>query len=387
MKPYRMLILSAATADGREAEAEALEAWAYQLLGDQVEVKVARPLEHSTRGYLAVDWANAVKRHCPAADAWVGPCLDWMANSASARSLDSVLNTFRPQVVLSLHPALNVGPFARAKALLGEAVRCVTYCREWASGDGLSSAWVSPHVDRWIGRSEKVVRQAYQLGVEPDKLDCLPFCVPPGQALTRTGQRLEEEKFTLFLTNDRSAAMDPVPLLKALEPYKNRAQAVVVCGLNERCRRSVTAWQKKSGMTVLLETSGAHLADYASIADVLVGRADAGALAEGLLYGRPMWMDVSQGLTRSQTQTMKFGVGEGLAKAFEGPRGLAHLVEEALSQPHRWAAERLQLAEQRDKYAGTGVCAAMEKLFAWAFFRARLDRLAGEEPQMRKKRA
>lgn len=382
MKPYRMLLLSAATSDGRESEAEAFEAWAHQLLGDQVEVKVARPLEHSTRGYLAVDWSNALTRVCPAADAWVGPGLDWMANSASRRELDSVLNTFRPQLVLSLHPALNIGPFARAKALLGEAVRCVTYCREWAAGEGLSGAWVSPHVDRWMGRSERVVREAYRLGVEPDKLDCLPFCVPPGQALTRTGQRLDEEKLTLFLTNDRSAALDPVPLLKALEPFKDRVQAIVVCGLSQRRRRAVTSWQKKSGMTVLLETSGAHLADYASIADAVVGRADAGTLAEGLLHACPVWMDVGHGLTRSEMQTMKFGVGEGLAKAFEGPRGLAHLVGEVLGQPHRLAAERLQLKQQRDKYAGTGVRAAMEKLFAWAFFKARLDRLAGPNRQM-----
>lgn len=382
MKSYRLLLLTASTADGRELEVEAMSAWARELYGDKIDVKVLQPLESSPLGYMAVDMTNKIQRDWPAAHRMAFSFTELLAGMQGKqlwgqREFESTLHMFRPQMIVSFHPFLSRGYFRRAKQILGEDVRCVTYCREWSPGAGLSRHWMSNEADRWIGRSEKVVREAFRAGVSPDKLENLAFLVPPvtSKPFTRKSLRLEEDKLTLMFSNSRAGHINHLPLLQALAPFKNRVQAIVVCGFNERLRRSIVQWQKKSGLTMILEGTPHRQMDYVGVSDVVVSRGDADVAALAFAQAVPLWFDASRGMMLEEELTAKFFQDAGVGFSFASPAGLAQRVEDALQLPAQLAAARLQMAQLHEKYLGPGIRASIERLFAWGFFKARLEQL------------
>ena len=385
MKPYRLLILTASTS--HEGSVEALSAWAHEFYGDKVDVKILRPLENgsSLLGYLSVDIAQKIQRQWPDAHRVFFPLTELMGNLQGKNFIgrgefENMLHSFHSQLIVSFHPFLNRGYFKLAKEILGDDVRCVTYCGEFGAGYGLSRHWACCDADRWIGRSEQVIRDAYKGDVPPDKLESFTFLLPPPSKRTHTRRqlRLDDEKLTILFANGRSGVIDHLPMLQTLASFKDEVQAIVVCGLNERLRRHVQKWQGKTGLTMILEGFTHRQADYMKIADVVVSRGDADTATLALSEATPMFFDAHHGLMMEEELNVKFFEDAGVAQRFHSPSDFAKRIEAILEDPSQLTPLRQTCAQLKERYQEPSTASFMEKFLAWGFFKARIEQL-GEQ--------
>jgi len=82
----------------------------------------------------------------------------------------TVLRTYRPHLVFSVHDLLNRGYFQLARQVLGAAnVRCATYCGEFSGGWGYSRNWIEPSVDLYFSRTQTANDYAIKKGIPAEK--------------------------------------------------------------------------------------------------------------------------------------------------------------------------------------------------------------------------
>ncbi len=378
MKPYRLLILTATTGGGHQDRAVALSSWASEIYGEDVEVRIFRPLEEGGQtpiGQFGVWLYNMIQRFAPILHMVYFYIIEVIGdfqndNFIGRGPYERLLREFRPQMIVSVHDFLNKGYFDLAHEVLPKA-RCATYCGEYSGGAGFSKHWVSTQADRWVGRTEGALRMAYRLGVPPEKMDGFTFFLPPDEvaalSVSRRDFRLDPKKLTLLFANGRNGAQDHLAYLYALEPYKDRIQAIVVCGLNETLRRHVDAWQQETGFPAIVEGYSSRMRAYMRISDVVIYRGGSNTATRAFHEACPMWLDASSGVMPQEKLTIDFFVRGGAAEIISSPTALKLKIENELKGTGRLAALRTGITALREKYLFPRTEQFFREFLEWGF--------------------
>jgi processive 1,2-diacylglycerol beta-glucosyltransferase len=384
LAPYRLMILTSATGGGHDARADATIAWAREIYGAQVEVCLCRPLEdkRSRWGSVGVWFYNTIQRYLPWLHQIYFELIEVIGDRQQGKryigqhAYESALMAFRPQMIISLHDFLNKGYFEAAKRLL-PGVRCMTYSGEYTAGNGFSRHWVSAYADLWVGRTPEATAHALQLGISAEKLSTFAFYLPPEEVspneLTAAQMRqrlgLEEGRLTILLASGRNGAMQHIRTLQALSPLADKIQVIAVCGLNERLRREVLAWQEKHPIPMIVEGYSTRMRDHMQAADIVFCRGGANTATRAFFEGAPIWFDASEGIMPQERLTVDFFVRSGAAEVIDSPALLAERLELALAEKGYLEALRLRMARLREAHLSPAPRQFFRRILAWGLER------------------
>lgn len=378
-KIYRLLILTSSTGGGHDARADTLAAWAREIYGEKVEVKILRPLESKTSawGRFGVGLYNFIQRWMPFLHKIYFYVIEVVGDIKGETFIGQELYAqtlleFQPQMIVSLHDFIGERYFQLAHQLLGENTRCATYCGEFSGGEGFSKHWASPSADRWIGRTEGTLREAFKRGVNPDAMERFTFFlspeeVDPMRAPSRTSLGLDESRLTILFASGTNGGVNHLRLLRQLEPFKDRVQAIVVCGLNETLRRQIALWQAQTEFPMILEGYSARMRSYLQIADVMVFKGGSNTAARAFYEGCPMWFDVIDGVMPQEALTMNFFTQTGAGSPLRSTGDFAEKVRFELDMNGELEDLKRNILASRNRHKKPAPREFFEGFLRWGF--------------------
>ncbi len=361
----KVLVLTSSTGGGHDARAQAFGEWVEQLYGTAIEVRIDQTLERSSlwcAGGVAV--YNAIQRRAPRFHHLyynMGEAFGSFQRNkvrVGLRYFDSLIQDFRPDVILSVHSILNRGYFEHAKRRLTKPVYCVTYCGEFSGGYGFSRNWVAEEVDLFLGRTEETLQAAIRLGLPAGKGKCLGHLLKPAfyrrpmdaaqrVAYLRDHLGLEPDRFTLLLATGGAAAQNHLSLLRSLLPESHRLQAVALCGRSTQTRQRLETWRRQHPeLKLAILPFSQEMDRLMQIASAVVTRPGTTTSAEALRLGCPILFNRSGGTMPQESCTLRYFQVRDLALGLRSPAELRGTVAGWLDQPltYRRYLERFRAA-------------------------------------------
>ena len=336
----RILVLTSATGGGHDARASAFAAWCAKLYRDQVDLKIARPLESSSWiTHFGVGFYNFIQKWAPLMHYpywWFVEGLGYLQRNRvtlGKRYYESLLKEFAPHLILSVHDFLNRGYFQTARAILGSQVRCSTYCGEFSGGFGYSRNWVEPTADLFISRTTMAQGYAIRLGISAKKCRVRSHLMHPEvyeQVLDEEERRsflvndlgLSPEKFTILLAASGMGANNHLRFLEVLKRFAHRAQAIVVCGKDGNTAKRILHWKKRNpGFRAHVEGYSRRMHHLIQVSDVVVSRG-ATTCAEALFFEVPIIFNGLGGVMPQDRLTYNYFRRLGAAVKVSKPKDL-----------------------------------------------------------------
>lgn len=369
----RLLVLTSATGAGHDTHALATVAWCAQLYGTYVPVTVAHALEDSHAFYRAgVGFYNLIQRRAP----WFHHAYYNAIEMLDALNPGTVglgrahfirlLETTRPDAILSVHDCLNRGYFELARQVLGGRLRCATYCPEFEGGYGFSRNWVNPRADFFFGRTAETAREAQRRGavntITAGHWAPPAFYDPPAKkaAEVRRELGLDADRFTLLLSTGGAGAQNHRRLLRALRPLHGRLQVIALCGHDERARGELEAWcARETSMAVNCLGFTRRMTELLGAASAVVARAGATTAGEALLCGCPVIFNGLGGMMPQELPTWRWFRTRDIGVAAFSAGAVRERVTRWLERPHELASLRERALRIRD---GSTPQAALEML-------------------------
>ncbi len=347
----RVLIISSASGGGHNTQARAFAEWAERLYGGAVEVRVETVFEDSSPILRAcVDFYNFIQRRAP----WFHHAFYQWTECLGVANADSVsvgrdyflrmLRDWKPDVLLSVHDCLNKGYFEEAKATLGNDLRCVTYCVEFAGGYGFSRGWVNPTADLFAGRTSETVEAATGFGFPAAKARAVGSLLAPGfydAAPEPTSWLAEHTGFnpeipTLLLATGGAGAENHVAILRRLRHLD--IQVVALCGRNRPTAARLENWLKKNpGFPLHIQPFTDEMPLWLRACSVLFARPGSIA-AEALHCGCPVVFNTIGSAMPHELPTLRWFSKRGIARRASSPRALARILESLLQNPEKLAS-------------------------------------------------
>jgi processive 1,2-diacylglycerol beta-glucosyltransferase len=320
----RVLILTAATGGGHDMRANALLRWTERLTDWQA--SMVRPLEQGHPFYrLGVSAYNWIQRTKPRLHHGYFAFLE-LANLhrgpkriLGARRFLSVVESIRPDIVISTHAHLNHGFFDLAREGLGRSnVRCITYCGELGGGYGFSRHWVNPDADLFIGAADETVAAAIALGMPEDRAWSGGFMLFPGFYLNDHEQGwkkrfievqlgMDPEAFILLLSTGAAGANNHLEIVKQLERRGKTVQVVALCGHNEKAFDALQAWGRGASRVRLKALR--YRRDMPRVlraVSAVVARPGTGTTSEAIMSGCPLILNGIGGIMPQESVTERY---------------------------------------------------------------------------------
>ncbi|MDR1012005.1 MAG: glycosyltransferase [Opitutaceae bacterium] len=323
----RILVLTSSTGGGHDARAQAFAEWCYQLYPGHVDVRIEQMLEKSSvinRG--GVGLYNWIQKNIPVLHTAFYSFIElygrvnWRSVALGRGYYKKVLRDYRPHLVFSVHDCLNRGYFQLARKILGrERVRCATYCGEFSGGWGYSRNWVEPSADLYISRTCTANRYAIEkLGMAGQRTLVRGHLMRPSahlehidaaqRALSRKRRYgLRPDTFTVFLATGGNGANNHFDLLPALVNYRDRCQAIIICGSNRDVYNKLMRWRAANpDFRCHIEgySESVHLLMQAS--DVIVTRGGTTTCAQALHFSCPIVFNGFGGIMPQEKLTLKY---------------------------------------------------------------------------------
>lgn len=356
MEGLRILVLTSSTGGGHDARATAFRRWVRELYGWEVDVRVESMLEDSSKvGRFGVNFYNFIQRHAP----WfhhpyylVIEGLSYLNKnrvSLGRRYYEEVVKSYRPHLVFSVHDCLNRGYFQEARRILGEKVRCATYCSEFSGGYGYSRNWVEPTVDLYVSRTETAKDYAVKALKLPESKIVVrgQFLMPriyreklsPIEKHRFITERLglQSNRRIVFLTTGGAGANNHIAMLEILKRHADQYQAVVVCGRNQRAFLEATKWKEQNpnfGCNITGYTNEIHL--YMQAADFVITRGGTTTCAEALHFSCPIVFNGFGGVMPQEKLTVKYFMQDNAAERISKPEDLERLLANWYRSPDRF---------------------------------------------------
>ncbi len=338
--------------------ARAFQDWAQLTPQAGLCTQIHRPLEHSHWLYAFGVWLyNWIQRTAPILHQVYYNFLEIVpvvrtSKPLGAQKFHDVLMRTRPDVIISVHDSLNHGFFEYAKAVLGDRVRCVTYCGELSGGYGFSRHWVNPAADLFIGAVPETCAAAVRWGMALEKtlaggfLLRRPFYDPvpdeaARRAYVRDQLRLDPDEFILLLSASSRGAHNHVRFLEALERYRSHVPVVLLCGKSRQAREEVEAWaQANPQARVRVLAHNTNVAQLMRSVSAVVARPGTGTISEAIVSGCPLLLNCLGGVMPQEYITVKFCRQHAIAEELRIPKDLARLVAQWKRNPALPAAIR-----------------------------------------------
>ncbi|MEM9927443.1 MAG: glycosyltransferase [Cyanobacteria bacterium P01_D01_bin.50] len=358
----KILVLTSSTGGGHNSAAAAFADWATYLYGSQIEIKIEHLLENSSPTLAkAVGFYNYIQRNAP----WFHHIyynlieLQELINPGTV-SLGrdyyiKLLKDFRPQVIISVHDAVNKGYFELAKQVLGSHTRCVIYCLEFQGGYGFSRNWVNKNADLFWAPTEETARAAIFLGMKPEKVKILgiilrrDFYHPPLNEVEKNNilvneLGLKKEKFTLLLATGGAGAQNHLAFLKNLVNLKNNLQVIALCGHNKNVLEQVKIWSQKNpefNLCALPFTDNMH--KIIQVSDAIVTRPGGITNSEALHLGCPIIFNGLGGIMPQELLTVGYFKNRNISTTIYHPKQLSPIIKKWIFQPEIYLKNRDKL--------------------------------------------
>jgi processive 1,2-diacylglycerol beta-glucosyltransferase len=350
--PKRLLVLTSATGAGHDTHARATAAWCARLFGDGVEVTLAHALEDSHPIYRAgVDFYNFIQRRCPGFHHvyynvielldLLNPGTVGLGRAYFVR----LLETTRPDAILSVMDCLNRGYFELARAVLGPSLRCATYCTEFEGGYGFSRNWVNPRADFFFARTAEAAVEAVRRGVPRDRAVVAGHWAPPAfylhpmgadaaQIFLRDQLQLDPARFTLLLSTGGAGAQNHVSFLRALAPLGDRLQVIALCGHDTKARARVEAVAREEiPFTVRALGQVDNMAELLQVSSAVVARGGATTAGESLLCRCPAIFNAIGGTMPQELPTLRWFQRRKMGPVIHQPATLLQIISRWLDRP------------------------------------------------------
>lgn len=366
MTPLRILVLTSSTGGGHDARATAFARWVKRLYGWSVDVRIESMLEDSSPvARFGVNLYNFIQKHAPLMHHpyyWTIELLSVLNRrhvSLGRRYYRQVVENFRPHLVFSVHDCLNRGYFQDARALLGGAVRCATYCSEFSGGYGYSKNWIEPTVDLYLSRTQTAADYAVKLGLDRSRIRVRGHLMDPRiyeevldakkrRAFRAENLGLHPDRFTVFLATGGAGANNHLALLPVLAEFAGTHQAIVVCGRNQKAFLHVSEWRKQNPH-LLCHVEGyctqMHLLVQAS--DVIVTRGGTTTCAKALHYHCPILLNSFRGIMPQEWLTAKFFLQDRATVMIARPEDFRRVLRQWRANPGAYQALHARLGTLR----------------------------------------
>ncbi|MCZ6671804.1 MAG: glycosyltransferase [Verrucomicrobia bacterium] len=329
--PLRVLVLTSRTGGGHDARADAFDAWCNKLYDGKVEVRIERPLEKASAvTHFGVGCYNFIQEYAPILHNpywWIIEIFGYLQRNKikfGKAYFEHLLKEFRPHLVFSVHDFLNRGYFQAARSVLGDQVRCATYCGEFSGGFGYSKNWVEPSSDLYFSRTDTAQDYAIQLGMAPEKCHVRGNLMHPSVydgILNKKERRdflvndlgLSPNKLTIFLTAGGMGSNNHLEMLRVLKRYSSRVQAILVCGRNQSMVTRVQEWNRRyPDFQLYVEGYSIRMHHHIQVSDAIISRG-ATTCAEALFFGVPIIFNAIGGIMPQERLTFKYFYRAGAA--------------------------------------------------------------------------
>ncbi len=329
--PLRILVLTSRTGGGHDARADAFEAWCNKLYDGNVEVRVERPLEEaSVVTHFGVGFYNFIQKYAPILHNpywWIVEIFGYLQRNKiqfGKAFFEQLLKDYQPHLIFSVHDFLNRGYFQAARRILGDKVRCATYCGEFSGGFGYSKNWVEPTADLYYSRTKTAQDYAIQLGMSPKRCLVRGNLMHPSvyDGIMNGKERrdflvndlgLSPKKLTVFLTAGGMGANNHMDMLRVLKRYSSRVQAILVCGRNQALVSRVHEWNRQyADFQLYVEGYSMRMHHLIQVSDAIVSRG-ATTCAEALFFGVPIIFNTIGGIMPQERLTFKYFYRAGAA--------------------------------------------------------------------------
>jgi processive 1,2-diacylglycerol beta-glucosyltransferase len=363
----KVLVLTASTGGGHDMRARAFQAWTRREADLQLEARLHRPLENCHGLYRFGVWLyNSIQRHAPRLHNIYFNYLEAAGMCRSAKRLlgaqrfRATLEETKPDVLLSVHGALNHGFFDCARDVLGrDNLRCVSWCDELQGGYGFSRHWVNPRADLFIGAVPETCEAAVRLGMPAERTRLGGFLVRPdfyGPPLTVETRRdlvrdqlgFDLDQFILLLCASSRGAHNHVRFLEALRQAGVPAQVIVLPGKTAEARQSVENWMRAHPeQPVRLEPHQSDVSLWMRCASAMVARPGTGTTHEAILSGCPLLLNCLGGVMPQERITVEYCRKHGLGEPIRRPQDLARWVKRWIEEPGELRAIRQRMRQVR----------------------------------------
>jgi processive 1,2-diacylglycerol beta-glucosyltransferase len=365
----RLLVMTSATGAGHDTHARAAREWCARIYGDAVEVRIEHVLEDSHAVLRAgVDFYNFIQRRAP----WVHHGYYQLVEGLDLLNDGTVglgrayyrglLESFRPDAILSVHDCLNRGYFELAAEVLGPRVRCATYCAEFRGGYGFSKNWINRRTGAFFARTEAAVRETAAARLPGERVRVAGHWAPPAfyappaggedrAAYVRDVLGLEAGRFTVLLSTGGAGAQNHRALLTALGRVGGGVQAVALCGrqADDGVRAALEAWAVRTcDFPVRALGFTPEMPMLYQVCSAVVARAGATTAGEALLCGCPVIFNALGGWMPQEIPTWRYFRDGGVGTRVRRPDELTSVVGEWIRRPELYTALRSRMAGLRD---------------------------------------
>ena len=275
----------------------------------------------------------------PLALGWLRRTLMWPTYRGVAR----VAATWRPAVIVSFHP-LTAQPAVRVRDGSAGWVPVITVITDLVTAH---LAWRDAAVDRVIVPTAAIAGRCAQDGapeghyVETGLPVAAEFCRPPASAPERHAlQRFLglSGRFLVVVTGGGEGSGGIYRRTVAILRQVDDVDVAVICGRNQRLRRRLTRLAECAGGRLTVHGFVDNMADWLRCADVVVGKAGPGTIAEATCCAAPLVL--TSHLPGQEEGNVEFVVRAGAGSFAARPRELAAEIARLRGDPAALAAMR-----------------------------------------------
>ena len=240
-----------------------------------------------------------------------------------------VLQTHRPHLIISVHPLIQ-HLFLRLLEEERARIPFVTVVTDLAS---FHRGWFHAQAQRCFVASEAAAEAARSHGLQPRRIRLLGLPVRsafaellPDRAAARAKLGLADAAFTALLVGG-GEGMGPVAAIahavaRRLAATGTDAQLVVICGRNDRLRRSLQ--QADWPLPVHVYGFVEDMQEWMTAGDCIITKAGPGTIAEAMICGLPILLS---GFVPGQEEgNVPFVVENGVGAYCDAPDGIAAIV-------------------------------------------------------------
>jgi 1,2-diacylglycerol 3-beta-galactosyltransferase len=372
----RVLFLISDTGGGHRSAANAIaaaldeihEPYAFEHRIDDVATRFTYPLDQLGNAYAAA------LKHAPAIygalyHATNGrrryKLLVRLSDPLYRKSLVALYRSFKPDVIVSVHPLLNE-PALRARADSG--MRAVPFVTVITDLGRVHESWLTKEADAIVVPAREVYDRALSRDVSPERLHLIGHPIHPKfddvqgtKAEMRERLGLPADATIVLLMAGGEGGGKLYDTAVALANARLPIHLVVVCGRNEamRARLEETAATLPTPVTALGFTD--RVPELFRAADLLVSKAGPGAIAEADAAQVPIV--VYDYVPGQELGNVEFVRGNDLgAVALGGPADVVATVRRLLADPDRLAAIRARQANVAPVRSARRIAALIAKV-------------------------
>ena len=259
------------------------------------------------------------------------------------RGVAGAVAAWRPAVIVNFHP-LTGDPAVRARGLSAAAVPVITVVTDLVTAH---PAWLDAAVDRLLVPSAPIAGRCARSGVPEGRYvqTGLPvaagFCRPPPSASERHVLKRSlglSGEFLVVVTGGGEGSGGLYRRAAAILSQVKDVDVAVICGRNQRLRRRLRRLAERAEGRLTVRGFVDNMADWLRCADIVVGKAGPGTIAEATCCAAPLVL--TSYLPGQEEGNAEFVVDAGAGSYAPRPGDLAAEIARLRADPAALAAMR-----------------------------------------------